>query len=145
MIDLLKHLWIPVVVVGTAGTAGLIRVMRGNLLDELRKQYVITVRAKGVREGRMLFKYPVRIAVNPLISTVGWLLPELISGAIIVSVVLSLPTSGPLLLRALLSQDMFLAGTFVMFLSILTVIGTLISDVLLAWVDPRIRFGAREE
>ena len=132
-------------VVGTAGTAGLIRVMRGNLLDELRKQYVITVRAKGVREGRMLFKYPVRIAVNPLISTVGWLLPELISGAIIVSVVLSLLTSGPLLLRALLSQDMFLAGTFVMFLSILTVIGTLISDVLLAWVDPRIRFGAREE
>ena len=145
VIDLLKHLWIPIVVVGTAGTAGLIRVMRGNLLDELRKQYVITVRAKGVREGRMLFKYPVRIAVNPLISTVGWLLPELISGAIIVSVVLSLPTSGPLLLRALLSQDMFLAGTFVMFLSILTVIGTLISDVLLAWVDPRIRFGAREE
>ena len=145
VIDLLKHLWIPVVVVGTAGTAGLIRVMRGNLLDELRKQYVITVRAKGVREGRMLFKYPVRIAVNPLISTVGWLLPELISGAIIVSVVLSLPTTGPLLLRALLSQDMFLAGTFVMFLSFLTVVGTLVSDVLLAWVDPRIRFGAREE
>ena len=145
VIDLLKHLWIPILVVGTAGTAGLIRVMRGNLLDELRRQYVITARAKGVRESRMLFKYPVRIAVNPLISTVGWLLPELISGAIIVSVVLSLPTTGPLLLRALLSQDMFLAGTFVMFLSFLTVVGTLVSDVLLAWVDPRIRFGAREE
>ena len=145
VVDLLKHLWIPILVVGTAGTAGLIRVMRGNLLDELRKQYVITARAKGVRESTLLFKYPVRIAVNPLISTIGWLLPELISGAIIVSVVLSLPTTGPLLLRALLSQDMFLAGTFVMWLSFLTVIGTLISDVLLAWVDPRIRFGAREE
>ena len=145
VVDLLKHLWIPIVVVGTAGTAGLIRVMRGNLLDEIRKQYVITARSKGVSERKILFKYPVRLAINPFISTIGWLLPELISGAIIVSVVLSLPTTGPLLLRALMSQDMFLAGTFVMLLSFLTVAGTLVSDILLAWVDPRIRFGAREE
>ena len=144
-LDLLKHLWIPVVVVGTAGTAGLIRIMRGNLLDELRKQYVITATAKGLPETRLLFKYPVRVAINPFVSTVGWLLPELISGAIIASVVLSLPTTGPLLLGALRSQDMFLAGAFVLILSWLTVLGTLISDILLALVDPRIRFGARED
>ena len=141
MIDLLKHLWVPVVVVGTAGTAGLIRVMRANLLDEIRKQYVVTARAKGVSERKLLFKYPTRLALNPLISSVAWLLPRIISGATITSVVLSLPTTGPLLLRALLSQDMYLAGTFVMFLASLTVIGTLVSDVLLAWIDPRIRFG----
>jgi len=142
--DLLKHLWIPVFVVGTAGTAGRIRVMRANLLDELKKQYVITARAKGLNETKLLFKYPVRMAINPMISTIGWLLPQLISGATITSVVLSLPTTGPLLLRALRNQDMYLAGSFVLLLSTLTVIGTLISDLLLAWVDPRIRFGARE-
>ena len=144
-LDLLRHLWIPVVVVGTAGTAGLIRVMRGNLLDELKKQYVVTGRSKGVAETRLLFKYPVRVAINPLISSAAYILPNLISGATITSVVLSLPTSGPLLLRSLLNQDMYLAGAFVMLLSTLTVIGTLISDILLAWVDPRIRFGAREK
>lgn len=142
--DLIKHLWIPVIVIGTAGTAGRIRVMRANLLDELGKQYVVTARAKGVAEPRLLFKYPVRMAINPMISTVGWLLPQLISGAAITSVVLSLPTTGPLLLRALRNQDMFLAGSFIMLLSTLTVIGTLLSDILLSWVDPRIRFGARE-
>jgi peptide/nickel transport system permease protein len=142
--DLIKHLWIPVIVIGTAGTAGRIRVMRANLLDELGKQYVVTARAKGVAEPKLLFKYPVRMAINPMISTVGWLLPQLISGAAITSVVLSLPTTGPLLLRALRNQDMFLAGSFIMLLSTLTVIGTLLSDILLSWVDPRIRFGARE-
>ena len=142
--DLLKHLWIPVIVIGTAGTAGRIRVMRANLLDELKKLYVITARAKGVSERRLLFKYPVRMAVNPMISTIGWLLPQLISGATITSVVLSLPTTGPLLLRALRNEDMYLAGSFILLLSSLTVIGTLVSDVLLAWIDPRIRFGARE-
>ena len=140
LVDLLKHLWVPVVVVGTAGTAGLIRVMRANLLDEIRKQYVVTARAKGVDERKLLFKYPTRLALNPLVSSVAWLLPAIISGATITSVVLSLPTTGPLLLRALLSQDMYLAGTFVMFLASLTVIGTLVSDILLAWIDPRIRF-----
>ena len=143
LVDLLSHLWIPIVVVGTAGTASLIRVMRGNLLDELRKQYVVTARAKGVGEGRLLFKYPVRVAINPLISSVAWLLPSLISGATITSVVLSLPTTGPLLLRALMTQDMYLAGTFVMMLAFMTVVGTLLSDILLAWVDPRIRFEKR--
>jgi peptide/nickel transport system permease protein len=143
--DMMKHLWIPMVVIGTDGTAGLIRIMRGNLLDELRKQYVITARAKGIGERRLLFKYPVRVAINPFISTVGWTLPGLISGETITAVVLSLPTTGPLLLRALMSQDMYLAGSFVFLLSILTVIGTLVSDILLVWVDPRIRFGAREE
>ncbi len=143
VLDLVSHLWIPIIVVGTAGTAGLIRVMRANLLDELRKQYVITARSRGLAEPRLLFKYPVRLALNPIVSSVGWLLPELISGATITAVVLSLPTTGPLLLRALLSQDMYLAGTFVMFLAALTVIGTLFSDILLAIVDPRIRFGRR--
>ena len=143
VLDLVSHLWIPIIVVGTAGTAGLIRVMRANLLDELRKQYVITARSRGLGETRLLFKYPVRLALNPIVSSVGWLLPELISGAEITAVVLSLPTTGPLLLRALLSQDMYLAGTFVMFLAALTVIGTLVSDVLLAVIDPRIRFGRR--
>ena len=144
VLDLVKHLWIPVIVVGTAGTAGLIRIMRGNLLDELRKQYVITARSKGLTERTLLFRYPVRIAINPLVSTVGWLIPNLISGATITAVVLSLPTTGPLLLRSLMFQDMYVAGTLVMLLAILTVIGTLISDVLLAFIDPRIRFGGRE-
>lgn len=137
--DLLKHLWIPVMIIGTAGTAGLIRVMRANLLDELHKPYVITARAKGMPEIQLLLKYPVRVALNPFVSTVGWTLPLLVSGSAVVSIVLALPTTGPLLLRALMSQDMYLAGSFIMLLSVLTVIGTFISDLLLAWLDPRIR------
>jgi len=143
-LDLFKHLWIPIVIVGTAHTAKFIRIIRGNLLDELKKPYVTTARAKGLSETRLILKYPVRVAINPLVSTIGWTLPELVSGIAITAVVLNLPTTGPLLLRALLSQDMQLAGTFIMFLATLTVIGTLVSDILLAWVDPRIRFGARE-
>ena len=139
LLDLLQHLWVPVIVLGTAGTAGIIRVMRATLLDELRKQYVITARAKGAREIDLIIKYPARVALNPIVSTVGWLLPEIISGAAIVSVVLSLPTTGQLLLRALRTQDMYLAGSLILLLSFLTVIGTLISDVLLAMIDPRIR------
>ncbi len=140
VVDLLKHLWIPMVILGTSGTAGLIRIMRANLLDELHKPYVVTARAKGLPERKLLLKYPVRVALNPFVSTVGWTLPGLVSGSAIVSVVLSLPTTGPLLLRALMSQDMYLAGSFILMLSILTVIGTLISDILLAWLDPRIRY-----
>lgn len=139
-IDLLKHLWVPLIVLGVGGTAGLIRIMRANLLDELRKPYVETARAKGVSEKRLLLRYPVRIALNPFISTAGWALPGLINGATIISVVLSLPTAGPLLLNALLAQDMYLAASFILILSALTVIGTLISDILLAWLDPRIRY-----
>ena len=142
-VDMTQHLWVPIIVVGTAGTAGLIRLMRGCLLDELKKQYVITARAKGVSERTILFKYPVRLAINPLISTIGWILPGIVSGATITSIVLSLPTTGPLLFRALMSQDMYLAGSLVMFLSFLTVIGTLISDILLVWIDPRIRYEKR--
>ena len=142
--DLAKHLWIPIVVLGTGGTAGLIRTMRANLLDELRKPYVSTARAKGLTERKLVRKYPVRVALNPFISTVGYSLPALISGTTITAVVLGLPTTGPLLLRALTSQDMYLAGSFLLALSALTVIGTLISDILLAWVDPRIRFGGRD-
>ena len=138
--DLASHLWIPVIVLGTAGTAGLIRIMRANMLDEIYKPYVVTARAKGMSETRLLFKYPVRVALNPFISTVGWVLPELVSGATITAIVLSLPTTGPLLLRSLISQDMYMAGSFILMLSVLTVIGTLISDILLAWLDPRIRF-----
>jgi peptide/nickel transport system permease protein len=121
------------------GTAGLIRIMRANLLDELHKPYVTTSRAKGMPEAKLIVKHPVRVALNPFVSTVGWTLPGLVSGSVIVSVVLNLPTTGPILLRALQSQDMYLAGTIVMMLSIFTVIGTLISDILLAWLDPRIR------
>lgn len=138
--DLLEHIWIPMIILGTASTAGLIRVMRANLLDELNKPYVLTARSKGLSEIRLLIKYPLRAALNPFVSSVGWILPSLVSGSTIVAVVLSLPTSGPLYLRALRSQDMFLAGTFMLMLSTLTVIGTLISDILLAWLDPRIRF-----
>ena len=141
-VDLLQHLWVPLVVLGTAGTAGLIRITRANLLDELRKPYVITARAKGLTESRVIWKYPVRVALNPFISSVGYVLPGLISGSTIISVVLSLPTTGPLLLSALLSQDMYLAGSFLLMLSTLTVLGTLLSDILLAWVDPRIRLSA---
>ncbi len=140
VVDLLKHLWVPLVVLGTSGTATSIRITRANLLDELHKPYVETARAKGLEERRLLWKYPVRISLNPFFSTVGWTLPALVSGSTIVSVVLNLPTTGPLLLSALKSQDMYLAGSFLFFLSILTVIGTLVSDIILALVDPRIRF-----
>ncbi len=140
VINLLSNLWIPVIVVGTAGTAGTIRVMRGMLLDELNQPYVETARAKGLSEMQLIFKYPVRVALSPVLSTLGFTLPALISGQAIVSIVLSLPTTGPLLLNALLSQDMLLAGTIVLLLSFLTVIGTFISDILLVWADPRIRF-----
>lgn len=140
LLDLLAHIWIPVVIIGTEGTAGLIRVMRANLLDELRKPYVVTARAKGLPEWKVILKYPVRLALNPFISTVGWVLPGLVSGAAIISIVLSLPTTGPLLIRALQSQDMYLAGAFILMLSALTIVGTLISDLLLAWLDPRIRY-----
>jgi peptide/nickel transport system permease protein len=139
-VDLLKHVWVPIVVIGTAATASIIRVMRGCLLDELRKQYVTTARTKGVRERVLLFKYPVRIAMNPIISTIGWTLPTIVSGSTITAIVLGLPTTGPLLVTALLSQDMYLAGSFIMFLSILTVVGTILSDILLAAADPRIRY-----
>ncbi|MBS4194265.1 ABC transporter permease [Lederbergia citri] len=144
-LDMLQRIWVPILIIGTAGTAGLIRVMRGMLLDELQKQYVITARAKGLKEGKLLFKYPVRMAINPLISTIGWTLPAIISGEAIVSIVLNLPTTGPMLLDALMTQDMYLAGSFIFILSVLTVIGTLISDILLAWIDPRIRFGGVQE
>lgn len=141
VIDMLKHVWVAIVIIGLSGTAGLIRVMRATLLDELRKQYVITARAKGLPERRLLFKYPVRMAINPLISTIGWMLPGIISGETLVSIVLNLQTTGPVLLRATMLQDMYLAGSFVLILSALTLTGTLISDILLAWVDPRIRYG----
>ncbi len=142
VVDLLEHLWIPVIVIGTAGTAGMIRRLRANLLDELRKQYVVTARAKGLPPRRVLLKYPLRIALNPFISDIGNLLPEVVSGSIIVSIVLSLPTTGPMLLRALRTQDMYLAGSFLMLLAALTVIGVFLSDLALAALDPRIRQGA---
>jgi len=138
-VDLLKHLWMPALIIGTAGTCGLIRRMRANLLDELQKPYVMVARAKGLTERKVLYKYPFRIAVNPVISTIGWTLPQLINGALLTSMVLGLPTVAPLLLNSLLDKDMFLAGSIIMILSMLTVIGTLISDILLAWVDPRIK------
>lgn len=138
--DLLAHLWIPVIIIGVASTAGLVRIMRANLLDELNRPYVVTARAKGLEERKLLLKYPVRLALNPFISTLGWALPGIISGEAIVAIVLSLDTVGPLLLRALQSQDMYLAGSLILILSVLTVIGTLLSDILLAWLDPRIRY-----
>jgi peptide/nickel transport system permease protein len=139
--DLLKHLPIPALILGLAGTAQQIRIMRANLLDELRKPYVVTARAKGVAEVKVILKYPVRVALNPFASTVGYLFPYIVSGSIIVSLVLSLPTVGPLLLKALIAQDMFLAGTIVLMLGVMTVIGTLISDIVLVVIDPRIRLG----
>jgi peptide/nickel transport system permease protein len=138
-VSVLEHLWIPVVVIGTAGTAGMIRRLRANLLDELQKQYVITGRAKGLSPFKLLVKYPLRMSLNPFIADIGSLLPQVVSGAAIVSVVLSLPTTGPMLLGALQSQDMFLAGSFLMFLSVLTVVGMFLSDLALAALDPRIR------
>ena len=137
--DLLKHLPIPALILGLAGTAQQIRIMRANLLDELRKPYVVTARSKGLTEARVILKYPVRLALNPFASTIAYTLPYIVSGSIIVSLVLGLPTVGPLLLKALISQDMFLAGTIVLLLGIMTVIGTLISDIVLVWIDPRIR------
>jgi peptide/nickel transport system permease protein len=139
LLSVLEHLWIPVLVIGTSGTAGMIRRLRANLLDELQKQYVVTGRAKGLPRVRLLTKYPLRMALNPFISDIGSLLPQVVSGAAIVSVVLSLPTTGPMLLTALQSQDMYLAGSFLMFLSLLTVVGMFLSDVALTALDPRIR------
>jgi peptide/nickel transport system permease protein len=138
-LDLLQHLWIPIIIVGTAGTAGSIRVMRANMLDELEKPYVMVARSKGLSETVLLVKYPFRIALNPTMSTIGWMLPSLVSGELLVSVVMGIPTLAPIFLGSLMNQDMFLAGSIVMILSTLTVVGTLISDILLAWVDPRIR------
>ena len=139
MWDLLNHLWIPSIVLALSGTAHLIRILRANLLDELRKPYVVTARAKGLPELRLILKYPVRVAANPLISTIGYTLPLIVSGSIIISVVMSLPTVGPLLLKSLLAQDMFLAGAIILLVGLMTVIGTFISDLALAWIDPRIR------
>lgn len=140
VLDLAQHMIIPVIVLASSGTAALVRIMRANLLDELYKPYVITARAKGLPEWRLILKYPVRAALNPFVSTIGWTLPELVSGATVTAIVLNLPTTGPLLLRALISQDVYLAGAMILMLSVLTVIGTLISDLLLAWLDPRIRY-----
>ena len=137
--SVLQHLWIPVIVIGTSGTAGMIRRLRANLLDELQKQYVVTARAKGMPPFRLLVKYPLRMALNPFVADIGNLLPNVISGSAIVAVVLSLQTSGPMLLEALRSQDQYLAGSFLMFLALLTVIGMFVSDLLLAALDPRIR------
>jgi len=137
--SVLGHLWVPVVVIGTSGTAGMIRRLRANLLDELQKQYVETGRAKGLSERKLLMKYPLRMALNPFIADIGSLLPQIISGSVIVSFVMSLPTTGPMLLEALQSQDMYLAGSFLMFLALLTVVGMFLSDILLALLDPRIR------
>lgn len=141
--DLMKHLPVPLIVVGTSGTAGLIRMMRATLLDELRKNYVVTARAKGVAERRLLFKYPIRVAINPMVSHIGGLLPAIVSGSTLVAIVISLPTVGPLMLQAVLAQDMYLAASMLMFTGGLGLIGTLISDLLLVAVDPRIRFESR--
>jgi peptide/nickel transport system permease protein len=139
LLDLLKHVWLPAIVVGTSGTAGLIRVVRANMLDELGRPYVMVARSKGLPENKVLVKYPFRIAMNPVVSTIGWTLPALVNGELLASLVLGLPTIAPLFVGALMSQDMFLAGSVVMILSTLTLVGTLISDILLAWLDPRIR------
>jgi peptide/nickel transport system permease protein len=142
VIDMLKHMWVPMLILGTDGTARFTRIVRANLLDEMNKPYVETARAKGLPEWKVVLKYPVRIALNPFVSTAGLELPRLISGQLIVATVMSLPTIGPLLLRALLSQDMFMAGAIVLILTTLTLIGVLISDIVLAMMDPRIRIGA---
>jgi peptide/nickel transport system permease protein len=141
-VDLLGHIWLPALVLGIAGTARLSRIMRANLLDELHKPYVVTARAKGLRELRLVLRYPVRLALNPLISTIGWYLPQLFSGSLIVATVMNLPNIGPLLLRALVNQDMYLAGGILLIYSFLTIVGTLLSDIALAMMDPRIRMGA---
>ncbi len=139
LFDLLRHLWIPMVILGIQGSAGLIRIMRANLIDQLYQPYVDTARAKGLREVTLLMRYPIRVALNPFVSTLGWVLPNLVSGSVILSIVLNLPTAGPMLFDALLAQDQFLAGAFLLMLCALTVIGTLLSDILLAILDPRIR------
>lgn len=139
LIDLLKHIWLPMIVIGLAGTARLTRVMRANLLDELNKPYMVSGRARGLSEWQLVMKYPVRMAINPLVSTIGWYLPELFSGSLIVATVMNLQNIGPLLLRSLVNQDMYLAGAILMIYCFLAIIGTLISDILLAWLDPRIR------
>lgn len=141
LVDFLKHLPLPVIVIGTSGTAYLVRIMRGMLLDELNKPYVTTARSKGLTESKLLFKYPVRVALNPVVSTIGWALPAIFSGQTIASIVLSLPTIGPLLYSALMTEDMFLAASTVMISTALTVVGMLLSDILLAWLDPRIHYG----
>jgi peptide/nickel transport system permease protein len=138
--DLLRHLWIPMIIIGASGTAGLIRILRANLLDELHKPYVETARAKGMKEWRLLIKYPLRHAMNPFVSGMAWLLPTLIAGEALVAIVLNLPTTGPVLLSALRQQDMFLAAGFLMLLSFMTIVGMLLSDLMLAWLDPRIRY-----
>jgi peptide/nickel transport system permease protein len=137
--DLLEHIWVPMIVIGIAGTARLTRVMRANLLDELNKPYMISGRARGLSEWQLVMKYPVRLAINPLASTIGWYLPELFSGSLIVATVMSLQNIGPLLLRSLINQDMYLAGSILLIYCFLAIVGTLISDILLAWLDPRIR------
>ena len=140
-LSVLEHLWVPVVVIGTSGTAGMIRRLRANMLDELQKQYVVTARAKGLSPLKTLVKYPLRTALNPFIADIGNMLPQVVSGSAIVSMVLSLPTTGPMLIAALQSQDMYLAGSFLIFLALLTVVGMFLSDLALAWLDPRIRLG----
>jgi peptide/nickel transport system permease protein len=142
VVSILEHLWIPVLIIGTAGTAGMVRRLRANLLDELKKQYVVTARAKGMAPRKLLLKYPLRMALNFFVSDIGSILPAVISGAEVTAIVLSLETTGPMLIKALQSQDMYLAGSFLMFLAFLTVIGVLVSDIALALLDPRIRFGA---
>jgi peptide/nickel transport system permease protein len=137
--DFLAHLWIPIIIIGASGTAAMIRILRANLTDELHKPYVVTARAKGLPEYKVILRYPVRIALNPFVSAIGWVLPHLVSGVTIVAIVLNLPTAGPLLFRALVSQDMYLAGSFILLLSALTLVGMLLSDILLALLDPRIR------
>lgn len=139
VIDLLKHIWLPMIIIGVAGTARLTRVMRANLLDELNKPYMIAGRARGLSEWQLVMKYPVRLAINPLASTIGWYLPELFSGSLIVATVMNLQNIGPLLLRALISQDMYLAGSILLIYCFLAILGTLLSDILIAWLDPRIR------
>jgi peptide/nickel transport system permease protein len=141
ILSVLEHLWVPVVVIGTSGTAGMIRRLRANMLDELQKQYVVTARAKGLSPFKTLIKYPLRNALNPFIADIGNMLPQVVSGSAIVSMVLSLPTTGPMLIAALQSQDMYLAGSFLIFLAMLTVVGMFLSDLALAWLDPRIRLG----
>jgi peptide/nickel transport system permease protein len=140
-LDMLQHLILPLIIIGMASAGSTIRVLRGNLLDELKKQYVVTARAKGLTERQLLFKYPVRLALNPVFSTIGWLLPAIFAGEVLISIVLSVPSIGPLLLRSTLSQDMYLTGSIVLILSALTIVGSLISDIYLAWADPRIRYG----
>ncbi len=145
VLDMLSHIWLPMIIVGLHGTASLIRILRGNLLDELNKQYVVTARAKALHEVNNLLKYPVRMAINPAISTIGWTLPAIVSGEVLVSIVLNLETMGPILLGAVRAQDMYLAGSILLILSTLTVIGTFLSDMLLAFVDPRIRMGGMKK